>query len=151
MKFLPQVAVITTLAVLLAGCSTASKTTPTPEASPVSEVMTEPVASASPEAMMEKTDGEVAYDVEMSSFSFSEKTMQAKAGEAIKVKLTNTEGFHDFVIDELNVASSKLAEGKSEVIEITVPAGTKTGTTYEYYCSVGNHRQQGMVGTLTVK
>ncbi len=105
-------------------------------------------ASPDTETAMEASD-EVAYDVKLDSFSFSEKTMQVKAGESIKVKLTNTEGFHDFVIDELNVASSKLAEGKSEVITITAPASAK-GKTFEYYCSVGNHRQQGMVGKITV-
>jgi plastocyanin len=155
MKLLPQVALIACLAVVLTGCSLTGKSTVAPAASPapspVTEVNTQLEGTpASPDTAMEASD-EVAYEIEMDSFSFSPNKMEIKAGETIKVKLTNKEGFHDLVIDELNVASSKLGEGKSEVIEITVPAGTAAGTTYEYYCSVGNHRQQGMVGTLTVK
>jgi plastocyanin len=157
MKMLPVIAVVVVVGLglvayaVLGKSSSAPTATASPQPSPTAEAMTQlEGTTASPDIAMEAID-EVAYDVTLDSFSFSPNKMEAKAGETIKVKLTNKEGFHDFVIDELNVASSKLAEGKSEIIEITVPAGTAAGTTYEYYCSVGNHRQQGMVGTLTVK
>jgi plastocyanin len=74
--------------------------------------------------------------------------MEAKAGETLKVKIMNVGGFHDFVIDELNVRSTQIAEGESEIVEIMIPADA-TGE-YEFYCSVGNHRAQGMVGTLMI-
>ncbi|MEY4731380.1 MAG: hypothetical protein RL681_326, partial [Candidatus Parcubacteria bacterium] len=45
-----------------------------------------------------------------------------------------------------NAATKVLTDGQSETIEFVA---NKAGT-FEYYCSVGSHRQMGMKGTLTV-
>lgn len=91
---------------------------------------------------------EADYTLNLENFSFTPNVMEAKAGETLTVKIVNVGGFHDFVIDELGVKSKQLAEGESELIEIMIPADA-TGE-YEFYCSVGNHRAQGMFGTLTI-
>ncbi len=80
------------------------------------------------------------------NFSFSVKEMTVSKGANVTVELTNEEGVHDFVIDELGVTSGMLPTG--EPVSITIPTD-KPGT-YEYYCSVGSHRKMGMVGTLTI-
>jgi uncharacterized cupredoxin-like copper-binding protein len=53
------------------------------------------------------------------------------------------------VIDELNVATKQISEGGTDSVTFTVPASA-AGKSFEFYCSVGNHRQMGMVGTVNV-
>lgn len=52
---------------------------------------------------------------------------------------------HNFVIDELGVATPLFNGGESGSVTINAPAGE-----YQYYCSVPGHKEAGMVGTLTV-
>jgi heme/copper-type cytochrome/quinol oxidase subunit 2 len=54
---------------------------------------------------------------------------------------------HDFVIDELGVKIPVTQAGDTSVVEFVAD----TPGTYEYYCSVGEHRAQGQVGTLIVE
>ena len=87
------------------------------------------------------------FVVEGSSFAFAPKTMTVNKGDTVKITFINKVGFHDFVIDEFVGARTKqIKAGENEVITFVAD---KSGT-FEYYCSVGTHRQQGMVGTLTV-
>ncbi len=86
------------------------------------------------------------FAVSAESFAFTPSAMTVKKGDTVRITLTNVEGFHDFVIDEFDVATSRLATGASEAIEFIAD---KAGT-FEFYCSVGSHRQMGMKGTLTV-
>lgn len=86
------------------------------------------------------------FTVEGSSFAFAPKTMVVNKGDTVKITFTNKVGFHDFVIDEFNARTKQIKAGESEVITFVAD---RVGT-FEYYCSVGTHRAQGMVGTLTV-
>ncbi len=81
------------------------------------------------------------------NFSFDLKEIKVKKGEKVAVKFVNTEGFHDFVIDELNVRTQKMSEGKTETVLIPTD---KTGT-YAFYCSVGQHKKMGMEGKLIIE
>ena len=54
---------------------------------------------------------------------------------------------HDFVIDELNVKSEIIKSGETGEVEFT----PDTIGEFEFYCSVGQHRANGMVGTLIVE
>jgi plastocyanin len=56
-------------------------------------------------------------------------------------------GTHDFKIDEFNVATNQIPAGSSEIVEFVAD---KSGS-FEYYCSVGRHREMGMKGTLVVQ
>lgn len=78
---------------------------------------------------------------------YNPKQIEVNEGDTVKITYVNTLGFHDLVIDEYNVATKQLPAGQSEVVTFVAD---KAGT-FEYYCSVGTHRQQGMWGTLTVK
>lgn len=81
-------------------------------------------------------------------YSFSETNLTVSEGDVVRITFVNGgEMPHDWVLDEFGAATEILQAGEEEVIEFT--AGDPG--TYEYYCSVGNHRELGMVGTLTVE
>lgn len=123
--------------------------TSTPELSPTSEPTSgetmQQETTQSGEAMKK---GEVKeFTVTGSSFKFDPPTLTVKKGDTVKITFKDSGGMHDFVIDELNVKTKQIQSGAQETVEFTAD---KSGT-FEYYCSVGNHRAQGMKGTLTVQ
>lgn len=81
------------------------------------------------------------------NYAFTPTEMRVKQGETVRIVFENTQGFHDFRIDELNVATNKMYEGKEEAVEFTA---SEQGT-FSYYCSVISHRQYGMEGKLVVE
>lgn len=86
-------------------------------------------------------------EVKATSFAFNPKTIKVKEGEKVKIVLTNDDGTHDFVIDEMDVKSKTLNTG--DMTEVIFTASKKGE--FEYYCSVANHRSMGMVGKLIVE
>lgn len=84
--------------------------------------------------------------LEAGNFYFKPNVINAKLGQTVRVTINSVSMQHDFVIDDLGVKSTVLPSGKSETIEFVAD----TIGEFEFYCSVGNHRQQGMVGTLVV-
>lgn len=109
-------------------------------ASPADSTMTESSDSAA-------TGNEKNFTVISSNFKFDAPEIRVKTGDTVKITVKNSQGFHDFVIDEFNVAT-KQANGPSE--ETVTFVADKAGT-YEYYCSVGQHRSMGMKGNLIVE
>lgn len=87
------------------------------------------------------------FTVEGSNFMFSPSTISVNKGDTVKIIFKNTQGFHDFVVDEFGAATKQIKDPSTETITFVA---NKTGT-FEYYCSVGQHRSMGMKGTLTVK
>lgn len=87
------------------------------------------------------------FTVTGANFSFTPNTITAKKGEKVTITFKSIGGFHNFALDELNVKTQVLGTGKEETVTFTP---TKTGT-FEFYCSVGNHRAMGMVGKLIVQ
>lgn len=75
------------------------------------------------------------------NFFFRPNSFEINRGE-VNVDIEQNSGFHTFVIDELGVKET-LQTGKS----FTFTAGQGT---YEYYCNVPGHREQGMFGSLIV-
>lgn len=87
------------------------------------------------------------FEVTGKNFSFSTSEIRVKKGDTVVINFESTDGFHDWVLDEFNARTSKVQPGTpTSVTFVAEEAGT-----FEYYCSVGNHRQQGMVGTLIVE
>jgi nitrite reductase (NO-forming) len=82
-----------------------------------------------------------------SNFTFTPNTIEVKPGDTVKITFQSATGFHDLTLDEFAVATKQLKAGESETVQFVAD---KTGS-FEYYCSVGNHRAMGMKGTLTVK
>lgn len=87
--------------------------------------------------------------VELAGFNYgySVEEIRVKQGDLVKIVLTSTDGFHDWVVDEFAAATQKVnTGGVTEVEFVASEAGT-----FEYYCSVGQHRALGMVGQLIVE
>ncbi|MBX4216230.1 cupredoxin domain-containing protein, partial [Candidatus Parcubacteria bacterium] len=80
-------------------------------------------------------------------FSFTPHQITVNRGEKVKIVFKNISGTHDLRIDAFGVATPVIAGGAEATVEFTP---TKAGS-YEYYCSVGNHRAMGMKGTLVVQ
>ena len=80
-------------------------------------------------------------------FEFTPKEITVKKGETVKIVFTNTQGFHDWTLEGYNVKTKQLQAGQSEAVTFVAE---KAGT-FAYYCGVGNHRDQGMKGSLIVE
>lgn len=123
------------------------------EASMAPEMSASPEAMASGDAMMASDSGSTTeggvkeFTVTGSSFKFEPNVLTVNKGDTVKITFKNTGGFHDLTIDGYNVHTKQIAAGATDTLEFTAD---KAGT-FEYYCSVGNHRAMGMKGTLTVK
>ena len=87
------------------------------------------------------------FAVSGKNFSFTPLAMEVNVGDRVKITFTNQGGNHDLVVDGYNVRTKVLGGSQSETIEFVAD---KAGS-FEYYCSVGTHRQMGMKGTLVVK
>ena len=88
----------------------------------------------------------VVINVTAENFKFMPETITVKVGSKVKINFESTLGFHDFVVDEFNVKTTQVNTGGTTTVEFVA---SKVGT-FEYYCSVGNHRAQGMVGKFVV-
>lgn len=114
------------------------------------DVPVETVENSGPAA----TDTDVVVDAESKVFEvtarnheFSVTEIRVQEGDTVTINLTAEEGFHDWVVDEFDAATERVEEdGTASVTFVADAAGT-----YEYYCSVGDHRAMGMVGTLIVE
>lgn len=94
------------------------------------------------------TDTEVKeFVVTGSNFAFAPSTMKVNKGDTVRIVFQNSGGNHDWVIDEFNARTKMIGSGQTETIEFVAD---QSGT-FEYYCSVGTHRQMGMKGTLIVE
>jgi plastocyanin len=104
-------------------------------------------ATAAPEtAQTQDVATAMVIDVEAGSFYYTPDTITIKKGQPVKIVMTSVSMMHDFVIDELNVAMPIIQNGDTGEVEFT-PA---VAGTFEYYCSVGEHRANGQVGRLIV-
>lgn len=130
-------------AFLLAGCAKqeTSTTAPEPTATPV-VVQTQASPSPIVEAVNSKT-----FTVTGLDFSFDAKEIKVKKGDTVTIIFKNSEGIHDWKVDEFKAATKKIKSGEQDVITFVAD---KVGT-FEYYCSVGQHRSLGMKGNLIVE
>ncbi len=74
-------------------------------------------------------------------------TLTVNEGDTVRIEFSSIDGFHDWVVDEFDAATAKVWAPNSTYVEFV--AGKKG--TFEYYCSVGQHRQMGMKGNLVVE
>lgn len=87
------------------------------------------------------------FTVSGTNYAFSPTVLNVNKGDTVKITFKDVNGFHDFKIDEFNVATKKLNTSNEQTVIFVVD---KAGS-FEYYCSVGSHRAMGMKGTLIVK
>jgi len=137
MKNITPIVIVLVIA-LGAGYLLMSKTTP-------------PITEAKPEvAQVETKQAFVAdktFNVKGLDYSYDVKEIKVKLNDKVKINFTNTEGFHDLKIDELGVATKQIKVNESESVEFVA---NKAGS-FQYYCSVGQHRANGMWGTIIVE
>ena len=87
------------------------------------------------------------FTVEGSEFKFSPNAISVNKGDSVKITFKNVGTKpHNFIIDELDVATKTINGGETDTVEFTA---SKSGT-FAFYCSVGSHRANGMEGTATV-
>ncbi len=93
------------------------------------------------------TPGEASFTVLWSNYEYDIKEMRVKEGDTVTITFRSVGGFHDWVVDEFDAATEQVqTDGETSVTFIADKKGT-----FEYYCSVGQHRANGMVGTLIVE
>ena len=84
--------------------------------------------------------------VENDGLSYIPDEIRVNEGDTIRLTFENTGGFHDWVLDEFDAATSQSSGPDSQTIEFVADAAGE----YEFYCSVGNHRARGMWGNFIV-
>ena len=119
---------------------------PTPTPTPAPQPSTTPPPTPTPPPSS-GTQTEKKFTVTGQSFSFVPGVIRVKQGEKVTITFKNTEGFHDWRIDEFSAFTNQISAGAEQTISFTAD---KKGS-FEYYCSVGNHRALGMKGTLIVE
>ena len=97
--------------------------------------------------VIDKNAPVVTVDVVGGNFYFTPKEIRVKKGDTVTINFKNVDGFHDFKIDEFNVATQRIQAGGTETVQFSAD---KAGS-FEYYCSVGSHRAMGMKGMLIVE
>lgn len=73
-------------------------------------------------------------------------TLEVTEGDVVEIEFMSAGGYHDWVVDEFDAATDQVSENETTSVIFTAD---QVGT-FEYYCSVGSHRENGMVGNLTV-
>ncbi|KKS17610.1 MAG: Blue (Type 1) copper domain protein [candidate division WWE3 bacterium GW2011_GWC1_41_7] len=89
----------------------------------------------------------ITVELEAGSFYYRPEGITVPVGSRVKIVMTAADTMHNFNIDELGVKIPITREGSTSTVEFTAD---QVGE-FEYYCSVGQHRQNGQVGTLIVE
>lgn len=87
------------------------------------------------------------FTIDGSNFQFSQKIITVSKGDNVKITFRDDDGTHNLVLSGYNLATNTLRGGGQDSIEFVAD---KTGT-FDYFCSVANHRDLGMNGTLVVQ
>jgi plastocyanin len=94
------------------------------------------------------TEGAKEIQVIGSEYSYEPSSIGLNEGDKARLTFRNVGRLpHNLVIDKLGLATKTIGQGQSDTIEFVA---TSSGT-FEFYCSVGNHRSLGMEGSLEVK
>jgi len=107
----------------------------------------EETASQSNETVQQEKTTIKEFIVFGKSFSFEPVTIKVTMGDTVKIIFKDSDGFHDLKIGGYNVATSRINAGEESSVQFVAD---KAGS-FEYFCTVGNHRERGMIGTLVVE
>ena len=103
----------------------------------------DPAMDAEPDVLIRMDGGRFWFEVD----GVRNPEIVVQQGDLVRIDFTSVEGNHDVVIDELGVASEVVSDDESTYVEFIAD---QVGE-FEYYCSVGSHREQGMYGTFIVE
>ncbi|MCC6643644.1 cupredoxin domain-containing protein [Candidatus Peregrinibacteria bacterium] len=87
------------------------------------------------------------FKVSGGNFYYAPNTIKVKRGDTVRIVFENAGGMHNLNIDEFNAKTKTIKTGESETIEFVAD---QVGS-FEYYCSIGSHRQMGQKGALIVE
>jgi heme/copper-type cytochrome/quinol oxidase subunit 2 len=87
------------------------------------------------------------FNIEAGFPYYKPNLITVKKGDTVKIVMKSVDMQHDFNIDELGVKMPITKAGETNSVEFV--AGT--AGSFEYYCSVGQHRKNGQFGTLVVQ
>jgi plastocyanin len=134
----PLVAVLTATALAISGCGSGGQEKATPTASPKATRTTAPAKSARV----------LSLQADQSQLKFDKSALSAKPGRVTIVMKNPSALPHDVSIEGngVDVKGKTVTQGGTSRVTAKLKAGR-----YTFYCSVDNHRQAGMEGTLTVK
>lgn len=108
--------------------------------------MTEEVEDEDIASTTDAAEG-VVFDITGKNFEFSLSEITVKEGDTVTINFQSESGLHDWVVDDFEAATEQVSDGGTTTVTFIAAAAGE----YEYYCSVGNHRAEGMVGTLIVE
>lgn len=80
------------------------------------------------------------------NYYFEPSNIDVEAGETVRFVFENAGGTHDMRIPELGEGTNVISGGESESFTVIF----EEEGSYEFLCSVGNHAEQGMTGTIQV-
>lgn len=103
-------------------------------------------AAPAPAEKITESRGVTVINMTGQNFRFNPDEITVNQGEKVRVVLTALDMPHDFDVDELGVDGPIASPGETIEIEFTADQAGE----FKYYCSVGSHRQNGMVGKLVV-
>lgn len=95
----------------------------------------------------QENSGVTIVNVEAGSFYYKPNEIRVKKGQKVKIVMTSMDMMHDFNVDELGIKLPITKAGNTGEVEFSV---NQSGS-FEYYCSVGQHRKNGQVGKLIVE
>lgn len=105
------------------------------------------------ESMFDEDDDVVEFTMGGENFKFTmdgedNPDLVVNEGDNVRIVFVSTSGFHDWVVDEFDAATAQVRpeDGVTIVEFVADEAGE-----YEYYCSVGQHRANGMWGNFIVE
>src|SRR3989338_5598779 len=110
-------------------------------------VSSEQASTNPPSPSSNEETGVKTINIQASSYFYNPEEIREKVGETVKIVLTADDTTHNFNIDEFGVKIPTIEAGNTASVEFT----PDTIGEFEYYCSVGQHRQLGQVGTLIVE
>ena len=113
---------------------------------PDGDITDVPTPTITVEPTSEATN-EVTFELTGQPYEYSLNEIRVSQGDLVTIEFTSTDGFHDFNIDELGVASDRVNTGNTTTVQFTAD---QVGT-FNFYCSVSNHRAQGMEGVFIVE
>lgn len=162
---LAMIALGLTISLTFAACTPAQKptvsappaTTEVPPQTPASQEGAEsavpdlnavlPASESGQTGMVDPETGVRTVTVEAGSFYYKPDVIRVKKGEKVKLVLNSVDIMHNFNVDELKIKVPVTKSGSTSTVEFTAT----TAGSFEYYCSVGQHRANGQVGTLIVE
>jgi len=113
----------------------------------LSELQEKAQIQAQKEVSLEIDPNAEVFEVRGVNYGFDVKEIRVKKGQTVTINFESTDGFHDWAVDEFDAKTQKVQPGTpTSVTFVADQAGT-----FEYYCSVGQHRAHGMVGKLIVE